>query len=82
MRAPIEGPAPREPAGIAPTGTEPPLMRKYGSCLLIAAVCWASSGCDRSQLGPPTATPTTDPGGEAFSKPTKRTPPAGAPKAP
>jgi hypothetical protein len=57
-------------------------MRYYWACLLIAAVCWASSGCDRSELGPPTAGPTTDPGGEAFSKPTKRTTPASAPKAP
>jgi hypothetical protein len=82
MRAAIEGPAILDAAGIDPDGTETPPMRKYWSCLLITVVCWASAGCDRSELGPPKASPTTDPGGEAFSKPTKRTPPAAAPKAP
>jgi hypothetical protein len=47
-------------------------MRRLWICCLITALVCAWIGCERSQLGPPQATPTTDPGGEAFSKPTKR----------
>jgi hypothetical protein len=54
-------------------------MRRLGICCLLAALTCAWIGCERSKLGPPQATPTTDPGGEAFSKPTKR---PSAPKAP
>jgi hypothetical protein len=54
-------------------------MRRFWICCVLATLAWAAIGCERSKLGPPQATPTTDPGGEAFSKPTKR---PSAPKAP
>ena len=46
-------------------------MRRFWICCLIVFVSWSSTGCGGSVTGPPTAGPTTDPGGEAFSKPTK-----------
>ncbi len=56
-------------------------MRRFWICCLIAFVSWTSSGCGRSEYaGPPLANPSTDPGGEAFSKPTK--PSGGTPKGP
>jgi hypothetical protein len=54
-------------------------MRCFWICCVLAALAWTSIGCERSELGPPQATPTTDPGGEAFSKPTKRPSPPKAP---
>jgi hypothetical protein len=54
-------------------------MRRFWICCLLAVLACAWVGCERSELGPPQATPTTDPGGEAFSKPTKRATPPKAP---
>jgi hypothetical protein len=54
-------------------------MRRFWIGCVLVALAWTVIGCERSELGPPQAKPTTDPGGEAFSKPTKR---PSAPKAP
>jgi hypothetical protein len=49
-------------------------MRRFWTCAVALFVCWVVSGCGPAPATsqPPTAGPTTDPVGEAFSKPTKR----------